>query len=124
MSILIRYNKMRIFVSYTTRDTEINRNLLLWISEILKSHGVPFIDVIHNDSSNRQSRVKKELDSADIVLLLKSKSIEKSKWVSWEINRAKSQDIPIIQVPINSFVNREYLNKMIDYKFRLEIHGR
>ena len=86
---------MKHFVCYTTRDKEINSELLKSFSIKLKKEGDVFIDMIDNDSEDKQSRVLSELDSSDILVLIETSSIYKSEWVSIELERAKAMNIPI-----------------------------
>jgi hypothetical protein len=93
---------MRIFVSYTLKDTIINRKSLCMVSGLLMSCGKPFIDHLHNNSSNRQFRVSQELHSADVLIFLDSNSAKESKWVCWELKQAQNLNIPIIRIRIDN----------------------
>lgn len=102
---------MKIFLSYTTRDSIITPEHLQEILPALSYFGGVFIDALHNDSIDKQQRVKKELDAADLVILLKSQSILKSKWVTWEINRAAALGIPILPISITN--DQEFLPQVL-----------
>ncbi|HIF9214741.1 TPA: TIR domain-containing protein [Photobacterium damselae] len=91
---------MNIFVSYTTRDPHINSDSLSSIVEPISKLGKPFIDLLHNDSSDKQKRVEEELDNSNLFVLLESESIESSIWVRWEVDKANSLGIPIIKIRI------------------------
>jgi len=116
-------DKMRIFVSYTTRDTVISENFLRWVSNQLNASDKSFIDILHNDSKNSQSRVEKELHSADILLLLDSDSIKDSSWVNWELQQAKVLGIPIIKIQVDNCVDLEQVSNDIreSLKFNSEL---
>lgn len=86
---------MKHFVCYTTRDKEVNFELLQSFSNELKKMGEVFIDMIDNDSEDKQSRVLSELDSSDVLVLIETSNIFKSAWVTIELNRAKEKGIPI-----------------------------
>lgn len=86
---------MKHFVCYTTRDKEVNFELLQSFSNELKKIGDVFIDLIDNDSEDKQSRVLSELDSSDVLVLIETSNIYKSEWVTIELNRAKEKGIPI-----------------------------
>ena len=101
---------MNIFVSYTTRDHHIKICLLEAVSDVVSEYGRPFIDLIHNDSDDKQAYVERKLLSSDLVLLLLTDSINQSKWVQWELAKAKNNKIPVITVPINSEVYSDYLD--------------
>ena len=106
---------MNIFVCYTTRDTFVNRDSLAKLSTILSKFGYSFIDLIDNDSENKQERVETELEKADFMLLLRSGSVKHSKWVSWELNRAKEKGIPCIGVDIRDKINPRYVARQVEY---------
>ncbi|MGF1878798.1 TIR domain-containing protein [Photobacterium frigidiphilum] len=91
---------MNVFVSYTTRDSHINSDSLSSIVEPISKLGRPFIDLLHNDSIDKQKRVEDELDNSNLFVLLESESIQSSKWVRWEVNKANSLGIPIKAIKI------------------------
>lgn len=70
--------------------------------------GSPFVDIIHNDSADKQARVEIELLNADILLLLETESINLSPWVKWEVNSAIERGIPIVSVKINGSPPKKY----------------
>lgn len=107
---------MNIFVSYTTIDTYINLELLTPLSKCLKKHGNPFIDLLHNNSDEKQDRVEKELNDADIFLFLKSDSVQMSKWVSWELNYARKLRIPCIELLVSEDIKMEKFLKEVEVK--------
>ncbi len=86
---------MKYFVSYTTRDKEITPDLLKQFSKELEKKGEVFIDLLHNDSIDKQSRVLKELDSSDVMILIETNSVYQSEWVVLEIEQANAMPIPI-----------------------------
>ncbi|WP_353777861.1 TIR domain-containing protein [Winogradskyella sp. 3972H.M.0a.05] len=87
---------MKIFISYTMRDGEIKESLLRDINSLNHLNNlVLFIDKLHNNDSNPQSRIKKEIESSDILLLLSSKKVFESKWVKKEILLAQELSLPI-----------------------------
>ena len=71
------------------------------VQESLKPLGQPYIDLIHNDSEDKQARVKQELIQSDVVVLLNSASIKSSPWVRWEIDTAEQLGIPIKYVNLS-----------------------
>lgn len=89
---------MRIFVSYTTRDHYIDRELLKSASEVLSDFGPSYIDLLHNDSVDKQLHVELMLSQAQLLVLISSNSINESEWVQWELREAKRSGIPIISV--------------------------
>ena len=89
---------MRIFISYTTQDREITIYKLKEIADVLKQIGEIYIDIIDNDSLNKQERVFYELDNSNLVILILSNRILNSDWVKKEIERALEKNIPIIRL--------------------------
>lgn len=89
---------MGIFVSYTTRDNYVDRALLESISEVLSEYGNYYIDLLHNNSNDKQRHVEKMLSQAKLLLLISSSSIGKSEWVRWELKEAERSCIPIIKI--------------------------
>ena len=96
---------MKYFVSYTTRDKEVTKELLYVFSKQLEKSGTVFIDIIDNDSLDKQARVISELESSDLMVLIETKSIYQSEWVALEIEKAKLRHIPIRKVSLNELSN-------------------
>lgn len=92
---------MNIFVSYTTRDSEISLHRLNEVSIKLKQIGYVYVDIIDNNSQDKQKRVFYELDNSDVIVLIASNSVYNSKWVALEIERARKKKIPIIPFTID-----------------------
>lgn len=92
----------KIFVSYTTRDKYITNNLLFAIETLLRPMAKCYIDILHNDSSNKQERVEEELRTSNLVLLVKSESTHNSTWVARELFLAKHYNIRVVDVQISS----------------------
>ncbi|MFA1562978.1 TIR domain-containing protein [Aliivibrio fischeri] len=95
---------MKIFVSYTTRDSIINHESLATLVEPISIFGKPFIDLIHNDSEDKQARVESELKESNILLLLRTNSIQYSKWVKWEVTTALNLGIPIKMINVENMM--------------------
>ncbi len=86
---------MKYFVCYTTRDKEINFELLQSFSNELKKIGDVFIDMLDNNSEDKQCRVLSELESSDVLVLIETSNVYKSEWVTIELNLAKEKGILI-----------------------------
>ncbi|MGD1889770.1 MAG: TIR domain-containing protein [Cyclobacteriaceae bacterium] len=91
---------MRQFVSYTLRDKELSEEFLKEALMYYRNFGDVFLDIITNDSSDKQKRVINELDNADKFILIETKSVYDSEWVKLEIERAieKGQAIEKIKL--------------------------
>jgi len=110
---------MTIFVSYTTRDSYVDRLTLEMISDVLSNYGSHYIDLLHNESTEKQRHVEEMLSSADLMILINSQSIHKSKWVQWELSEAKRIGIPIITVQAS--MSRSRTIKNLKYKVASEL---
>lgn len=91
---------MNIFVSYTTRDSHINREFLSVISSIVSNFGSSYIDLLDNHAVDKQAHVETMLNETDVLLLLASSSINESQWVHWELTQAKKLKVKIIEVSV------------------------
>lgn len=87
----------KIFVSYTIRDGKITKDFLMNLVNKTDSTTSVYIDLIHNDSKNKQERVIKELHESDLVLLIKTEGTYYSEWVNLELFYAKKFNIPIYE---------------------------
>ncbi|OUO77839.1 toll/interleukin-1 receptor domain-containing protein [Bacteroides sp. An269] len=97
---------MRLFVSYTLKDGYLDTSLLLKVKELYKNCDSCYIDIIDNDSIDKQGRVEQELQSADALLLIETPMAMQSKWVKYELDVAKKRNIVIIKSDINK-IKRE-----------------
>ena len=93
--------QVKIFVSYTTKDDQIDEGYLSEKELIIAKYGHVYIDILHNDSADKQNRVIRELISSDVLLLVKTESIFKSQWVIWELEMAYKKEIPVLTVEFN-----------------------
>jgi hypothetical protein len=104
---LMEIIKPKIFVSYTVRDGKIDFNFLSKSFDEICDMSEPYIDLIHNDSINKQDRVIKELNNSDIIFLIRTDQINKSEWVDKEIALAKKQNIPIIEFDYEELIEKK-----------------
>lgn len=92
---------MNIFVSYTTRNNEVTANSLIDFSNKINSFGKVFIDLLDNNSDDKQKRVITELEKSDLLILIKSLNSLNSEWVKFELETAKKLNIPVIDISID-----------------------
>ena len=92
---------MRIFVSYTIRDSYLDRGRLSDIDEVVQQFGAVFVDALHNDSDDRQARVEAELTGASIVLFVRTSGFVHSQWVNWERRKAAEDGKKCIEVALD-----------------------
>lgn len=110
---------MEIFVSYTTRDHYIDRELLVSASKVVSDYGSHYIDLLHNNSLNKQLHVELMLSQANFLVLFESKSIRNSEWVQWELREAELKGIPVIRIPASS--DQEQTIKNLKIKLASEL---
>lgn len=96
---------MKYFISYTRRDKEVTRELLEKLSAKLREFGEVFVDILDNNSTDKQERVISELSSSDTLILLESKSIYNSDWVRIELEIANEKKIPITTISLGELGN-------------------
>ena len=107
--------KVKVFVSYTVRDSIVTKELLNQVQRMLTTFSEPYIDLIHNDSVDKQARVKQELIKSDIVLLLESDATLVSPWVQWELESALSLGIVVKSICIrNGLPSQEFIRALIE----------
>ena len=97
---------MRLFVSYTLKDGCLDTSVLLKVKELYRNFDSCYIDIIDNDSVDKQVRVEQELQSADVLLLIETPMVLQSQWVRYELEVAKKRNIVIIKNDINN-IKRE-----------------
>tara|TARA_B110000971_G_C19956586_1_gene475932 strand:+ start:119 stop:475 length:357 start_codon:yes stop_codon:yes gene_type:complete len=99
----------KIFVSYTIRDGKVDKDFLLNLESFSIGYGCIYIDLIHNDSENKQVRVMKELSNSNVVIIIKTDDVYKSEWVNKELNYAKESKIPIYELEYDELINNKFL---------------
>jgi len=100
---LYKKRKKKVFVSYyCSDDTKYKRVLNMWN----KNPRIRFkMDDMSLGKSIRSTnekyirrRIRERISQSDCLLVIVSSSTHKRPWVSWEIEEAKSQNLPIIAV--------------------------
>jgi hypothetical protein len=112
---------MRIFVSYTTRDSYINKQRLSYVFSLVSQYGETYVDALHNDSDDKQVRVKSELAIADIVLFLKTSAFYESPWARMEYNQAIKNKKKIVNISIDTFSDWSDTLKNIEVILKTEL---
>ena len=92
---------MLVFCSYTLRDGLVTIEKLRKLKELISKSADCYIDILDNDSIDKQERVVEELSKAQIVLVLMSPDLKKSAWVKEESRIANEKKIPIVEININ-----------------------
>ena len=92
---------MLVFCSYTLRDGLVTIEKLRKLKELISQSADCYIDILDNDSIDKQERVVEELSKAQLVLVLMSPDLKKSAWVQEEYRIANENNIPIVEISIN-----------------------
>ena len=92
---------MLVFCSYTLRDGLVTIEKLRKLKELISKSADCYIDILDNDSIDKQERVVEELSKAQLVLVLMSPDLNKSAWVKEEYRIANEKNIPILEININ-----------------------
>lgn len=92
---------MLVFCSYTLRDGLVTIEKLRKLKELISKSADCYIDILDNDSIDKQERVVEELSKAQLVLVLMSPDLKKSAWVKEEYRIANEKKIPIVEININ-----------------------
>ena len=92
---------MLVFCSYTLRDGLVTIEKLRKLKELISKSAECYIDILDNDSIDKQERVVEELSKAQLVLVLMSPDLKKSAWVKEEYRIANEKKIPIVEININ-----------------------
>jgi hypothetical protein len=95
---------MRIFVSYTTRDNYLNEKRLSDVCLLLNPYGYVYIDLLHNNSNDRQRRVEDELRLSTLVVFLITPAVSKSFWFMKERKLALQQKKKCFEIYIDNTV--------------------
>ncbi|MDR0957990.1 MAG: hypothetical protein LBM16_02125 [Clostridiales bacterium] len=101
----------KIFISYTLRDSFINKDKLQSIKNKLLSilNVQTYIDIIDNHNLNSpQEEVIRQLTQADAVWVINSPKINESEWVATELSCANKYFIPIYYIDVE--IVNEILN--------------
>lgn len=106
----------KLFFSYTLRDAVVNNSLLSELyTALVKKYDI-FIDLLHNDSIDKQARVLNELKTSQYVFVLKTPLIGESNWVKIEIDEAKKLGVPLFFIELNSEYNsKEKKERIISF---------
>ncbi|HCM1921789.1 TPA: toll/interleukin-1 receptor domain-containing protein [Salmonella enterica subsp. salamae serovar 16:m,t:e,n,x] len=94
-----RQKKKKIFVSYTTRDNKLDIYSLRVLEWKLTRLGYScYIDLLHNNSKNKQQRVFNEIITSDYFIAIISDSYHLSPWTQKEIKLAHKLKKRIIEI--------------------------
>jgi hypothetical protein len=96
---------MRVFVSYTLRDSVINRQVLTDIERALSGIAAPYIDLLHNRGPNHQAAVFAALRESSLVLACITPGYLHSPWVKLELATARHRGTSV--VPLEVYRSRQ-----------------
>ena len=94
----------------------VSNSLLSEIYTILVKTYDIFIDLLHNDSIDKQARVLNELKSSQYVFVLKTPMLEESSWVDIEIAETRKMGIPLFFIDLKEGCsNDEKIKKITSF---------
>lgn len=103
---------MLVFCSYTLRDGLVTIEKLRILKELISQSAACYVDILDNDSIEKQKRVVEELKKAHLLLVVMSPDLRKSAWVTEEYRIANEKKIPIVEIHINQINDiQEILSK-------------
>ena len=105
-------NLMRIFVSYTLRDRVLNPLLLADLDSLISQVGIPYIDILHNNSPHPQKYVMRMLNESSIFFACVTPLFHQSEWVRLELTTACRLGLPIIALDCRSLASSGNLNEL------------
>lgn len=94
--------RQKYFISYSMADKIITLDLLKKLRKRLEKDANCYVDILDNDSNNKQARVVAELLDSDKLILVNTPNCKKSKWVQLELSIAKNNGIGIHILNIDS----------------------
>ncbi|MEO4091736.1 hypothetical protein ABH307_01825 [Acinetobacter pittii] len=94
---------MRIFVSYTLRDSILTLQDFEIIVDKLSDHKV-FIHFL-NPHIDSHKKIKDMILESDLLLLIKTDEVFESKWVLDELSIANKANIPLFFIDVNDIRN-------------------
>jgi len=95
------------------RDDYITSGLLSTIEKNIHKYWSCYIDILHNDSENKQERVEAELQKSKFIVLLDSESTSKSNWVQRELKLAVDNKIKIINISVDKMKTESEINHLV-----------
>lgn len=104
-------NKEKVFVSYTLRDKDLTIEKLQALKRQLPLNCDSFVDIIDNDSEDKQARVERELQKCDRLVQINSPRLQESPWALHEFFEALTRKIPINRIDIKSIKNSKTMAK-------------
>lgn len=98
----------KIFISYTLKDGILTIDFFKNLKSVVKGLCSSYIDILDNDSINKQARVEDELLKSDLLILIKTHKVNKSDWVKKEILIAQENNIPIIEYEYSDLIEKKF----------------
>lgn len=108
----------KVFVSYTLRDESVTIEKLNSLKRQMPLSTDSFIDIIDNNSEDKQARVDWELEHSDQMLLVNSENYLTSEWVLHELYRAWSLKLPVNKISTDIKI----VNAMVKHKVFISYH--
>lgn len=112
MAVLYRSDLMRLFVSYTRRDGQVNEVMLRQLKSYLAETFEPFIHAVdEKDLRFQQLGVVMALLRCHLILVIESPGIQNSPWVRFELALGRLLIRPIIRLPVELLGHWRHCNE-------------
>lgn len=112
-------NREKIFISYTLRDNNLTIEKLQALKRQMSLDCDSFVDIIDNDSKDRQARVERELHGCNKLIQISSPRLLESPWALHEFFEASTRKIPIDRIDVKSIKKN---NIMARHKVFISYH--
>lgn len=110
---------MRLFVSYTRRDGQVDEMLLRRLKTHLCSTFEPFVHAVEEKAvTPEQFSVLKALFRCHLILLIESPGVRSSPWVRLELTLGRLLLRPIIRLPVSSLRNWHHAYEAEDFRVK------
>lgn len=84
--------------SFLFSQAKVSDDYIAWSPTRKLTAGDFIINILHNDSTNKQKRIIQEIDNSDLLILIETENVYKSQWVQLEIKRARQFQKPIKRI--------------------------
>lgn len=111
---------MSVFVSYSLKDGYVTLTDLQKIKTLVSEKCNCYIDILDNNSDDKQERVLQELDKSKIFVLLNSPGITESEWGKMEISIARKNNMPFWVIDVKENIEFQ-IKHLFDSNFSLLI---
>ena len=108
------WQPLRLFLSYTLRDSVLCRDSLVKLSAALSRIGYVYVDLLDNVDPSPQTFVMRKLEVVDALVGCMTPGWTASPWVRLELSVARRRGIPIVAIDPCRFLLRPLDGDQLD----------